>query len=184
MKSLYASTFRVLDSVQHFVNEMYSVCDATWYMTLDEKHYSEVFPLVKLISKRFKIVALCKRSFISFPGCVCVWYKMKTSGSLPPSEGSLLGKSLLEEEMAKLTHRAAHTRTHAHTHCFPTEGTLTEAALPVTVAAIILQALSTDRLLQVSTLITTSLSTHILSMHTDAQEGTLHTHKYTYCTYS
>lgn len=26
--------------------------------------------------------------------------------------------------------------------------------------------------------------THLLSMHTDAQEGTLHTHEYTYCTYS
>lgn len=56
-----------------------------------------------------------------------------------------------------------HARTDWRTRSFPsfpTEGTLTEAALPVTVAAIILQALSTDCLLQVSTLLTTSLSTH------------------------
>lgn len=58
----------------------------------------------------------------------------------------------------------AYTNTVASAHtfclCFPTEGTLTEEALPVTVVAIILQPFSMDRLLQVSTLLTTSLSPH------------------------
>lgn len=59
---------------------------------------------------------------------------MKTSGSLPLSEGSLLGKSLLEEQIVTLTHTHSCTytlpqtntdaHTHAHTCCFPTEGTL------------------------------------------------------------
>lgn len=60
--------------------------------------------------------------------------------------------------------------------CFPTEGTLTEEALPVTVVAIILQPFSMDRLLQVSTLLTTSLSphTHILThwVWADTQDST------------
>ncbi len=132
--------------------------------------------------KRFNIVALYKKMLHFFPW-MCVWYKMKTSGSLPPSEESLLGGKLMggragEADTRNCTHLHTHTHTHTHTththtlfHCFPTEGTLTEAALPVTVAAIILQALSTDHLLQVSTLLTTSLSTHILSMHTDTREG-------------
>lgn len=105
-----------------------------------------------------------------------MWYKMKTSGRLPLSEGSLLGKCLLEERMVKLTH--THARTDWRTRSFPsfpTEGTLTEAALPVTVAAIILQALSTDCLLQVSTLLTTSLSTHTYSVCTL-------THRRAHCT--
>lgn len=78
--------------------------------------------------------------------------------------------------IVKLTQSSTHTHTHSHTFSFmlPTRETLTEAALPVTVAAIILQALSTDHLLQAYTLLTTSLSTRIPSVHTVAQKSTPH----------
>lgn len=69
-------------------------------------------PLINFVSKHFKITAVFKSCVISSTKCVgaceCL-YKMKTFWSLPPSEGNLQGKSLLEEQIVTLTHSAAHT---------------------------------------------------------------------------
>lgn len=79
---------------------------------------------------------------------------ISTSAGLPLFKEILLGEKLIRGRDSKIK---LNTHTQTHFLCFPTERTLTEAALPVTVVAIILQALSTDRLLQVSTLLNTSL---------------------------
>lgn len=58
-----------------------------------------------------------------------------------------------------------HALTHAHTDtaaASPLREVLTESALPVTEAAIILQVLSADHLLQVCALLATSVSTRAL----------------------
>lgn len=96
---------------------------------------------------------------------------MKTSAGLSLFEWSLHVGMLFRGMDGK---KDTHTCICLNTNCFPAQRAVTEAALPVTVVAIILQALSTDRLLQVSTLLTTSLSKHTLT----------HTHKYKYCTCS
>lgn len=94
-----------------------------------------------------------------FLGCLCDtrWKHLEGCHCL---KGAYWGNAYWRKEWWSWhTHARTDWRTRSFPS-FPTEGTLTEAALPVTVAAIILQALSTDCLLQVSTLLTTSLSTH------------------------
>lgn len=153
--------FHLQSPPQNFVNKMGNIYTGTWWKTL----------LKGLSSGKIStqtILNCCPPwKMLNFSPWKSVWYEMKTSGSLPLSEGSLLGKSLLEEQIVTLTHTQLHKHTIArkhgrtHTHAAsPLRELLTEAALPVTVAAIILQVLSPDRLLQVSALLTTSVSTH------------------------
>lgn len=114
-----------------------------------------------------------------------MWYKMKTSGRLPLSEGSLLGKCLLEERMVKLTHTRTHRLTNSLLPQLPHWGN-SDRGSPTCHCGSNYPAGSLHGLSPAGLHITNHITehTHLLSMHTDAQEGTLHTHEYTYCTYS
>lgn len=114
-----------------------------------------------------------------------MWYKMKTSGRLPLSEGSLLGKCLLEERMVKLTHTHAQTDELAPSPASPLRE-LWQRQPYLSLWQQLSCRLSPRTVSPAGLHITNHITehTHLLSMHTDAQEGTLHTHEYTYCTYS